>query len=204
MQSVYELTEHARDRLDEVRFAHCLCVQRRAEQLALLHGEDREKASIAGLLHDICKVEPLEAQLQIIREHDIILDDFTLGQSQLWHAVAGEAYCRHELGIDDGEILSAIRWHTTGHAGMTPLEEILYLADLTSEDRDFPGVKKLRTLANKAPADCMRLWLQKTLSGLVDRQMPIVADAWGAYNDYITRPAGAVLRTAVTMGGKTE
>ena len=191
MQSVQELTGYVREKLDDGRFYHSLCVQRRADQLALLHGQNREKASVAGLLHDICKCMPHEAQLQIIRRHGIILDDFTLRQPQLWHAIAGSAWCRAELDIDDEEILSAIRWHTTGHAGMTPLEEILYLADLTSEDRTFPDVEKLCVLADESPPDCMRFCLQETLRNLAERQMPIIFDAWCAYNDYITRPQAA-------------
>ena len=39
---------------------------------------------------------------------------------------------RNEYGIADGELLSAIEYHTTGRANMKPLEKLLFLADFTS------------------------------------------------------------------------
>ena len=55
--------------LSEKRYRHSLAVSARAAELALLHGTDREKAALAGLLHDICKELPGEKQLEIIEKH---------------------------------------------------------------------------------------------------------------------------------------
>ena len=55
---------------------------------------------------------------------------------------------RDVFGVD-GEIYSAIYWHTTGHADMTLLEKIIYLADYIEPSRDFPGVDKLRQVCYK-------------------------------------------------------
>ena len=51
-----------------------------------------------------------------------------------------------QWGITDPEILSAIRCHTTGKPGMSKLDKIIYLADMTSAERDWPGVDDLRAL----------------------------------------------------------
>ena len=46
--------------------------------------------------------------------------------------------------IEDEEILSAIRWHTTGKENMSKLDKIIYLADMIEPSRDFSGVEELR------------------------------------------------------------
>ena len=48
------------------------------------------------------------------------------------------------LKINDDDIISAVRYHTTAREGMSLLEKIVYLADFTSEDRDYPGVEDMR------------------------------------------------------------
>ena len=49
-----------------------------------------------------------------------------------------------QYGVDDGEILSAIRCHTTGRPGMTKLDKIIYLADMASYERTYPEAEQLR------------------------------------------------------------
>ena len=43
-------------------------------------------------------------------------------------------------------VLSAVRWHTTGRADMTRMEELIYLADYIDESRTFPDCVLLRHL----------------------------------------------------------
>jgi predicted HD superfamily hydrolase involved in NAD metabolism len=56
---------------------------------------------------------------------------------------------KSEYGITDDEILNAIKYHTVGKAGMTLLEKIIYIADMTEENRDFDGVDELRATVDK-------------------------------------------------------
>ena len=58
-----------------------------------------------------------------------------------------QAYIERKLGITDREILDAVRYHTTGRAGMTLLDKVLFIADFTSEERDYDGVEKMRQAA---------------------------------------------------------
>ena len=64
------------------------------------------------------------------------------------HAVPGAAAARRLFGESEA-VCAAIRWHTTGRAGMTRLEKILYLADMIEPNRDYPGVENLRRLARE-------------------------------------------------------
>ena len=65
----------------------------------------------------------------------------------LWHAVAGAYFIKTEFRIEDIDILNAVRFHTVGRAGMSLLEEIVYMGDLISADRDYKDVDKIRKLA---------------------------------------------------------
>lgn len=67
---------------------------------------------------------PKEQQLQIIIDSGIILDNVQLHAPKLWHGMSGSIVVRDELGIDDEDILNAIRYHTTGRAGMSLLEKL--------------------------------------------------------------------------------
>ena len=95
------------ERLCEKRYRHSLNVADEARRLAEIFGEDPEKAYFAGLVHDICKDEPKEEQLQRIRNSAIIWDDNLLKQPPVWHGFAGAEYIRQVLGIEDEEIIPA-------------------------------------------------------------------------------------------------
>ena len=83
-------------------------------------------------------------QLQILNDFGILQDDVEKQAPKLWHAHSGAVFLQYVLGIEDEEIISAVRYHTTARAGMTLLEKILYLADFTSADRDYPDVDEMR------------------------------------------------------------
>ena len=137
-------------RLKPSRYEHSICVMNRAVELAEHYGADVTRAKLAGLLHDIMKNVDRKNMLQFIEDSGVILLYADLCAPQLWHAIAGEAYIRLELGIDDADLLNSVRYHTTGRAGMSLLEKVVYLADLTSADRDYPDVKKTRKIVDKS------------------------------------------------------
>ena len=64
--------------------------------------------------------------------------------SPVWHGIAAAILCATDWGVTDPAILSAIECHTTGKANMSLLDKILYMADATSAERDYPGVETLR------------------------------------------------------------
>ncbi|EOS66483.1 nicotinate (nicotinamide) nucleotide adenylyltransferase [Oscillibacter sp. 1-3] len=125
------------------RIPHVLGTEQEAIRLAARYGADVEKARRAALLHDCTKKLDMEEQLSLCRQYGIQLDELEQRALKLLHARTGAEIARDVFGADD-EIYSAIRWHTTGHANMTLLEKIIYLADYIEPSRDFPGVDRLR------------------------------------------------------------
>ncbi len=134
--------------LKHKRIPHVLGTEQEAIRLAERYGADVEKARVGALLHDCTKKLDMEAQLALCRHYGIELDELEQKALKLLHAKTGAAIARDVFGVDE-EIYSAILWHTTGHANMTLLEKILYLADYIEPSRDFPGVDKLRAVCYK-------------------------------------------------------
>ena len=66
--------------------------------------------------------------------------------------------------MQDEEILSAIACHTTGKENMSKLDKILFLADMTSAERDYPGVEELRSLEMRNLDKAMIQALKMTIS----------------------------------------
>ncbi len=180
-----------KSRLDEYRYNHSLCVADEAKRLALKCGVDPEQAYLAGLLHDVTKNASREEHLQIFARFGIILNDVEKNAQKLWHAISGAAFCEHILNITDSEIIDAIRYHTTAKADMSPLCKLLYLADFTSADRDYPDVDVMRRLVDKSFDEAFVYALQYTIKDLCDQKRAVHLDTIAAYN-------GAV----ITLEGK--
>lgn len=180
-----KLRRAVEERLSPKRYAHSLAVEKQAAALARLHGADWFKAAAAGLLHDICHDLDEASQLNYLRSCGILLDVLTLENPPIWHAISGARYVQDVLGVTDREIVDAIRYHTTGRRDMSPLEKVVYVADLTSDDRTYPGVETYREAAGQSLDKVMRLSLRHTLQGLTDAGKPIVQDAYEAYNYYL-------------------
>lgn len=129
------------------RFIHSVNVSATAKKLAVLYGGDITKAGIAGLVHDCARELDRAQLLYCIDEEGIVADELTLEIKELMHGPAAVHICRKVFGIEDEEILNAVRYHTTGRENMSLLEKIIYLSDFIEPSRSFDGVEELRKLA---------------------------------------------------------
>lgn len=172
-------------RLSEKRFYHSLAVAKEALRLAKKYGANEEKAFLAGLLHDICKDTPPNEQLQLLNEFGIILSALEKSALKLWHAISGACYIENVLNIKDDEIISAVRYHTTAKAGMTLLQKIIYLADFTSEDRDYDGADEMRIAVDKGLEYALREAVIFTVDDLNKKGMPVHEDTLNAYREIV-------------------
>lgn len=127
------------------RLDHCLAVSEMAAELAELYGADVEKARFAGRYHDIAKAFSAEQSNRLLREYG--LSEEYYNYPALAHSKLGEALLREEFGVADSEILSAVSNHTTGAAGMTLLDEIIFVADAVDATRSYGDVEYYRQLA---------------------------------------------------------
>lgn len=180
-----KLNTLAKKMLSEKRYHHTCCVAEQAQRLAQIYGCNQEKAVTAAWLHDICKEMPKDEQLQWLTKFGIMLDSVQRAQPKTWHGMAACGYIKHELGIVDTGILDAVRYHTTARGDMTALDEVVYLADLTSADRNYPDILTMRALAETALGPAMKYAMRYALHDLVQREQGISRDSFEAYNYYL-------------------
>ncbi len=185
-----EFLEEIKKRLNPDRLYHSLNVADEAKKLAKHYGADEQKAFTAGLLHDILKNTPDSELLQYFERNGIMLTETERASRKTWHAMAGADFLRRELHVTDEDILSAVRWHTTGRAGMTLLDKVLFVADFISADRGYPGVERMREKAYVSLEDAMLEGLQFTINELVENAWPVHEDSIRAYNELVINRKG--------------
>lgn len=171
-----------KSRLSEYRYIHSMNVSKSAVALAEKYSADPEKARLAGILHDVMKEEELSVQYDYIRKNSEELTAARLLNNSVIHQMSGAAYCRLELGIDDKDVLGAIRYHTTGRRDMTLLEQVVYTADFISADRNYPDVEKMRELADESLDEAMLYSLKYTINKLVGAELIVEPDTLECYN----------------------
>ncbi len=142
--------ERLRSELTPHRMEHTAFVVQEAIALAERFGVDVKKARLAALLHDCAKSFPEERLLPYADTEPPILP--------ILHAPAGADYAEKVYGVDDPEVLSAIRLHTTGDANMSDLDKVVYLADMIEPSRDYEGVDEIRN------ADGLNVMMRLALS----------------------------------------
>ena len=177
-----EFFDIIKTRLTSKRLYHSICVAEKAKHLAEKYGSDPEKAYTAGLVHDIMKNESAEKMLEMIENDGQVLSDNEKAITVTLHAVAGEVYLRKELGVTDEELLSAVRWHTTGKENMSLFEKIIYVADLVSDDREYPDVNEVRQLAEENLDKTLLRGLSFTIEDNAKKKKLIHNDTVKAYN----------------------
>jgi len=186
--------------MKERRLSHTLAVEREAARLSELYAPDKEYTyRCAALLHDITKELSFEKQLQLCEEFGIIYTDEDKRMPKTFHARTAVEVIRRdfpEFACDT--VLGAVRWHTTGHAGMTVGEKLLYLADYIEDTRTFESCVKLRRSfydgLEKAKGESGRRRLLQnimiesfdmTIMDLIDEDSPIHPDTVAARNSLI-------------------
>ncbi|MDU2265135.1 bis(5'-nucleosyl)-tetraphosphatase (symmetrical) YqeK [Clostridium celatum] len=150
MWEIDKIKDYVKENLKVGRYNHTLGVVNTAVELAKIFGEDQKKAEIAALCHDVAKNMDLEQLRKIIDEENITLSIDEENTKEIWHSIAGPIIAKNIFKINDEEILSAMRWHTTGKENMSNLDKIVYLADLIEPSREFDGIDEIRSISYKS------------------------------------------------------
>ena len=129
ISEIYEYRRKLKRILKPERYEHSLSVSFTCVCLAMRYGVDLYKAEVAGLVHDCAKQFSDEELIKLCKKEKVELTDDMLKAPQVIHSVFGAVYARKEFGIEDGDVLSAIYYHTLGKPDMSLLEAIVFTAD---------------------------------------------------------------------------
>lgn len=175
------IEQYLHKHLDAGRLQHSRYTAEVAVELARKYGADEHKALIAGLLHDVAKGACRHGMLNVAEQYHVDADEAEKANPELLHGKLGAAMVKTDLGIDDDEILSAIRWHTTGRANMSLLEKIIYIADLIEPGRDFAGIDAIRELAYQDIDEAMLAALKQVMEFVMCRGFSLHPSSVEAY-----------------------
>ena len=180
-----EAKDLVKGRLSEKRYQHTLNVKKMAVKLARRYGVQEEKAALAALLHDAAKEIPKEEMKALMAQYPQYAEGGESRPVPVWHGVCAAILARTEWGVTDEAVLSAIACHTAGKPGMTKLDKVVYLADMTSKERDWPGVNKLRKLEMKDLDAAMLAALKQTNDFVLSQGKPLDPLSKAAYDDIL-------------------
>ena len=158
--------ELVRSRLSDKRYEHTLNVRKMAVKLAKRHDADEDRAALAALLHDAAKEISKDEMRAIMKAHPEYAEGGEERPTPVWHGIC-----------------AAIACHTAGKPGMSKLDKILYLADMSSAERDWPGVNKLRKLEQKDLDAAMLMALKQTNDFVLSQGKPLDPMSKAAYDD---------------------
>lgn len=184
-QYCQRLIESVTKQMDERRLQHTLGVARTAKEIARIFGADVQKAEIAAILHDYCKQWPEKKIRQVIETMSQNSPDLLQYSKEIWHAPASAEIVRQELGIEDEEILNAIRYHTTGRVDMSLLEKVVCLADYIEPGRKYSGLNEIRRQVVYGIDHALIAAFGNTISFLAQRKQKIYPLTFLTYNNLV-------------------
>lgn len=176
---------YLKDNLSKKRYNHSVNVANAAVKLAERYNENKDKAYIAGLVHDAAKELPVNDQLDLVLKSELNVSETEKSSVPLFHAIAGAELIQSLFNIHDEDIIHAVRYHTVACKDMPKLSQIIYLADLISEDRDYKDVKKMRKYCENSLEKGMLEALKFSITDSVKKENTIPASTFEAYNDFI-------------------
>jgi predicted HD superfamily hydrolase involved in NAD metabolism len=146
--------------LSEKRYQHCVRVMKTSFEIFEAWNqpdEKRETMAWASLFHDCAKENPPAKMEQWIEKGPAPYGMDLLDSPGLVHATVGTIILQQEYDIYDDEILTAVAYHSTGHADQSPIGWIVYLADILEPGRTFiEGRKDYLRTAKKDPLEGLR------------------------------------------------
>lgn len=181
--------EWLKRKVSEERYNHLLGSEIAAKELAERFGVNSEKAALAALIHDCAKALSNEELIKIIKDNNIPVSDMEIKSKKPLHSPVSAFLAQKELGIQDPEILDAIRYHTIGRPGMTMLEKVVFLADkIEPNTRDKEFIAKINNVLNDSNKidEALLICYDVTIRSLLDRKFVIDPEAIRVWNTLIS------------------
>ena len=144
---------------------------------------DKEKAYIAGLLHDYSKFTKMEDYEKIVKKYN--MDKSILEENEkVLHGILGYKVVEEELGIKDKEILKAIENHVMGTTDMSILEEVIYLADYVENNRVGEEYEVAREIAKTNYKKAIAYECESILKYLIAKGSKVNENTYLMYSQY--------------------
>ena len=201
LKTIDNVRYFARENLSRDRYEHDLRVAEEAVRIALMTGEDIERAELAGILHDIAREYTPEqfAKTGLTEKENAFDPEKKEYDHVLMHGMAAAEIGRREFKISDEDVLEAAAWHTTGRAGMSRIAQIVFVADYTEAGRSGEHFDIVR-----------RVLAEKGLMAAVEKEAELSSRYWLGKNGIDPEtpaekmPAGCRMACETALWAKNE
>jgi predicted HD superfamily hydrolase involved in NAD metabolism len=168
---------------------HIEAVVEEARRLARIHGVDEERAALAARGHDIARATRPDGLLRLASELGLSPNEVERAAPILLHGPVAARLLATRYGVEDEEVLAVARWHTTGRAGMSALEKVVFLADKVEpgKSRGRQELEEVRRLAESDLDRAVLLYLDQQVLEAVQQGWPLHPDAVAARSELLLR-----------------
>ena len=187
---VARIKEQLEAREDTYGYQHSLSCADCAAQMAQLYGLDIPTAYLAGLLHDWDRCVPKPELIERARAGGFDITPEVRAAPQILHAHTGAAAVARqfpEIAEKSPEIIAAIAHHTVGVVDMSPLDKLIYVADMIEPTRTNPNIIDLREMVGTVDLDTLFLQAyQRSMAHLVRERKIMHPDTIRVWNALVT------------------
>lgn len=174
------------------RFAHSMRTAQTAEALCLLYECDEKLGFLAGISHDMCKNMNSEMLISIVEKDARGLNHLEEKKPSLLHGRAAAVILERDFGIDNQDVIDAVRYHTFGKKGLCDLAKIVYTADKIELGRSHMTKEYYDSLVSQTLNNLVFQVLEENIEYLHKREKEVAIDTLEWYES---------LKTALIQGG---
>ncbi|MFI3257600.1 MAG: bis(5'-nucleosyl)-tetraphosphatase (symmetrical) YqeK [Spirochaetales bacterium] len=155
--------KYARTVLSAERYNHCVRTAQTAALLCEHYNENTDSGLFAGFAHDICKDADDKTLINIAMQDGLPISEIEQKKPKLLHGRAAAIILQSNFGVQDKDILQAVRVHTFGSKNMCNLAKIIYIADKIEPKRTHMGMIKANELLQMTLDELLLFTLTQTV-----------------------------------------
>ena len=191
MQKLADYEFRLRSLISSQRLVHSLNTMKECVRLGMHFGASPDRCAIAGLLHDCTK----HSKSGIFAVEDLALTNNSYNDiigipAEIEHAYTGSVYAQRYFGIEDEDVLNAIRYHTTSRPDASLIEKILFVADKIEPGRTFHRIDEIRQITYRCLDDGLLECLRDIMRHLEETGKTIHPDTSAAFSSLASDQEG--------------
>ena len=151
--------------------AHVGRVREIARELGKAHGVDADLSELTAAAHDVARHIPGPRLIEEAERFGVGVSAVERYAPVLLHGPVGAAWLDADGAIDDRDVIEGVRWHTTAHADLAPVGQVVFLADKLDPQKSkmYPFQDAVREAAFRSLPDGILAFLDGALRAYIDR-----------------------------------
>lgn len=167
---------------------HVMRVVDESARLAEIHGVSKDAVRIAALGHDLLRPHSGDRLLTIAIEQGYQCDAVDGAEPVLLHGPLAVPILREQYNVLDADVLGAVAYHTTAHAGMTTLQKLIFIADKIEPEKRQRSSEMYQRAADLATTDldaAMLVYLNSYIEEAIEKGWQMHPNTIAARNELI-------------------